>query len=146
MDSLDINNTTETHPLFPSGEWEGFYTYEEGPAAQRSMMYFTLYFENKVVTGGGSDNVGSFVWKGTYDTQALWCKMTKHYVTHTVDYDGHVDENGIWGKWTISLRSFVYSTGGFHIWPKKTEEVAESAEVERIELDVKVKVPVVVTV
>lgn len=146
MDSLDINNTTETHPLFPSGEWEGFYTHTDGPSASQHRMYFSLFFENNEVSGGGSDDIGPFVWIGSYDAQALWCKMTKHYVTHTVDYDGHVDENGIWGKWTISLRSFVFSTGGFHIWPKKTEEVAESAEVEQVKLDVKVEVPVVVTV
>ena len=130
MEPLNLNNNTETHPLFPSGEWEGFYTMSEGPSAQQHMMHFTLFFENNVVNGGGSDDIGSFVWKGNYDTEGLWCKMTKHYVTHTVAYDGNVDENGIWGNWTIR----VQLSGGFHIWPKKKEESIQEEEVESLEL------------
>ncbi|AEE49428.1 hypothetical protein [Haliscomenobacter hydrossis] len=142
MEPLNLNNTTETHPLFPSGEWEGFYTYADGRQAQQHKMDFTLFFENNVVSGGGSDDIGSFVWKGSYDTKGLWCKMTKHYVTHTVAYDGNVDENGIWGNWNIR----VQLSGGFHIWPKKKEESTRAEEVDVLVLDNIVKVPSTVTV
>ena len=137
MDPLDLNNASETHPLFPSGEWEGFYTYAQGPGAEQFKMYFSLNFANNEVSGGGSDNVGPFVWKGIYDTQGLWCKMTKYYATHTVFYDGNVDENGIWGSWEIP----PWSKGGFHLWPKKNEESAQVEAVDSLVLDNLVRVP-----
>jgi len=113
-------NIQETHPLFPSGDWEGFYTYHQGPDAHRHMKQFTLEFRDNVVVGRGSDDVGSFRWKGVYDTQTLRCRLTKFYITHTVEYDGYVDENGIWGMWNIRR----FGGGGFHFWPVKNEEEA----------------------
>lgn len=115
----DSTNIQETHPLFPSGDWEGFYTYHQGPDAHRHMKQFTLEFRDKVAAGRGSDDVGAFRWKGVYDTETLRCHLTKFYTTHTVEYDGYVDENGIWGKWTLHWLS-----GGFHFWPVKREEAA----------------------
>lgn len=123
MKETDTNH--ETHPLFPSGEWEGFYTYEQGPGAQRHKMEFTLNFQNNVVDGNGSDDVGPFSWVGLYDTVALVCKMTKYYAYHTVSYAGNVDENGIWGTWNI--RDFT--SGWFHIWPKPGAEEQMEEEV-----------------
>jgi hypothetical protein len=114
-------NINEPHPLFPSGEWEGFYTYREGIDAARYYMSFFLHFQNRIVKGDGSDNVGTFSWTGSYNTELFWCKMTKRYATHTVFYDGRVDENGIWGTWIISERW----KGGFHIWLKKASENVE---------------------
>lgn len=99
--------------MFPSGEWEGFYTYS-GQEWHRDKMSLHLYFQEGVVKGVGSDPVGEFTYNGTYSTLNMSCQMTKHYITHRVLYEGHVDENGIWGTWTISK----YATGGFHIWPK----------------------------
>lgn len=118
----------EQHPLFPSGEWAGFYTYEYGPGATQFPMSFYLNFSNGQVNGAGTDTVGAFTWRGHYDKEAMRCHMTKHYATHTVFYDGHVDENGIWGTWTISPRW----KGGFHIWPLKdgAEQEALSTESE----------------
>lgn len=120
----------ESHELFPSGEWEGFYTYVMGPGGGRHPMSFVLQFQNGRVTGGGSDDIGPFSWNGSYDVQDLQCAMTKHYAGHQVDYHGHADENGIWGTWTIG----GYATGGFHIWPKKgkSEETEEEAVQEKI--------------
>lgn len=123
-DQHSIDNS-EKHPLFPSGDWEGFFTYTQGPNAFRIKMDIELFFQENKVTGGGSDEVGSFTWEGQYDTGALWCNMTKYYTTHQVFYYGQVDENGIWGNWEI----FPYSRGGFHIWPKKKEE-EDSLELE----------------
>lgn len=137
MDPLDLNNASETHPLFPSGEWEGFYTHAQGPAAERFVMNFSLHFANKEVNGGGSDDIGPFIWKGIYDPEALWCKMTKAYATHTVFYDGQVDENGIWGNWEI----LPNLTGGFHLWPKKHEETAKLELADALVLDNVVRVP-----
>lgn len=114
MPSKENNEVVETHHLFPSGEWEGFYTYAHGPGAERHIMSFILQFQNNVVTGNGGDDVGPFSWRGQYDKENLRCQMTKYYNTHTVFYDGQVDENGIWGTWTIG----DYFRGGFHIWPK----------------------------
>ncbi len=135
MPSSTHSDLPETHALFPSGEWEGFYTYEYGAGAQRHLMSFTLHFQGSLVTGSGSDDVASFSWQGTYDTVQLWCKMTKRYSFHTVLYDGRVDENGIWGTWNI--RNFM--KGGFHIWPKPgaenlaTEEKESIPEIEQVE-------------
>ncbi len=123
----------ELHPLFPSGDWEGFYKYPYDILPPGQMEFF-LNFKAGVVTGGGSDEVGAFSWKGTYDTKALTCQLTKYYASHSVYYHGHVDENGIWGNWQIN----TFNKGGFHVWPKKggTEEeeveaLEESEEVEK---------------
>lgn len=104
----------EKHPLFPSGEWEGFYTYNFGPDARRYTMSLALTFKNKKVSGSGVDSVNRFNWRGSYDTEQLRCWMHKKYPSHTVFYDGYVDQNGIWGTWEIP----PYDRGGFHIWPK----------------------------
>lgn len=107
---------SETHPLFPSGEWEGFYTYAFGPSANRNPMQFFLDFHQEKIHGGGADEVGAFSWKGNYDTETATCLMTKFYLgKHAVVYDGHADENGIWGTWMIP----PFMKGGFHIWPKQ---------------------------
>ena len=124
MASNEKHENTETHPLFPSGDWEDFYTYSW--SQQRHMMDFTLHFQNNTVSGGGSDDVGGFHWLGTYDSVGLRCAMTKYYVRHTVFYDGYVDENGIWGTWTIE----GFGKGGFHLWPKPGAE--ETAEAETV--------------
>ncbi len=128
MPSSNQTDLSETHALFPSGEWEGFYTHEYGPNAQRHMMSFTLHFQSNIVTGSGSDEVAIFRWEGSYDTTELWCKMTKRYTSHTVFYDGHVDENGIWGTWNI----WNFTKGGFHIWPKASAENLAAKEKESI--------------
>lgn len=118
----------EQHDLFPSGEWEGFYLYGLGPKKVKHLMSFSLSFHNGEVTGSGSDDVGAFIWRGTYDTKELWCQMTKFYRTHPVDYHGAVDSNGIWGQWRIYT-----SRGGFHIWPKKQKNGINEEESEMIE-------------
>ena len=107
----------ESHPLFPSGEWEGFYTYATGSRAAQHPMHLFLLFKDNVVTGGGSDDVGRFTWRGSYSKQQLECIIRKHYSTHLVSYHGQVDENGIWGIWQMDGVS-----GGFHIWPKIAEQ------------------------
>lgn len=123
--------TEEMHPLFPSGDWEGFYKYPYDFLPPGQMNCF-LNFSQGVITGGGSDEVGAFNWRGSYDTKALTCQMTKHYSSHTVDYQGYVDENGIWGNWRID----DFNRGGFHIWPKKGGEEEEEVESEKAEEEI----------
>ena len=115
---------TEKHHLFPSGEWEGFYTYSWSP--QRHKMAFQLHFEGGQVTGSGVDDIAPFHWEGVYNTERMKCDMTKFYPAHAVFYDGHVDENGIWGTWNIR----PMWRGGFHIWPKSAGESNEEEEEE----------------
>ena len=132
MKTPNDDSSSETHDLFPSGKWEGFYLYSFGPHCSRHMMYFSLDFKNNEVHGTGGDDIGTFQWAGNYDTGRMECHMVKYYATHRVIYDGKVDENGIWGTWIIP----PFAKGGFHIWPKKSgKELEEAAiEVQQIEL------------
>lgn len=123
---MNPEHLNETHPLFPSGDWEGFYTYTQGPDAARHPMQLTLNFAANAISGSGSDDVGPFVWEGQYDLRQLHCRMMKYYPSHSVKYEGWADENGIWGKWEI-----MGFRGGFHIWPKK-----QQAETTALELNV----------
>jgi hypothetical protein len=85
----------------------------------------TLDFSNGSVTGSGSDPVGTYSWTGTYDTKAGTCSLIKTYPgSHSVEYSGDADENGIWGKWMIKR----YSAGEFHIWPKKKGQEQDEEE------------------
>jgi hypothetical protein len=127
MKSIDKKDVTETHPLFPSGEWEGFYTYAFSSSAGQHKMSFVLNFQNSLVEGSGCDDIDMFSWHGMYDMEGFTCKMTKHYYgRHSVYYTGHVDENGIWGTWTIG----GHWIGGFHIWPKASQGHGEIEENE----------------
>lgn len=126
MNSTKNKNDQETHELFPSGEWEGFYTYNYGPSAEQHPMSIYLNFKNNLISGSGGDDVGAFSWEGHYDTKQLSCKLIKSYITHVVLYEGHVDQNGIWGSWTIG----GYMKGGFHIWPKSNASNNEKEEIE----------------
>lgn len=114
---------TETHPLFPSGTWEGFYTYREGPEAAQCPMRCQINFSEGLLNGGGGDNIGSFRWQGHYDISTMSCNMVKSYNTHQVHYSGQVDENGIWGSWHLDSMH-----GGFHLWPQKGTEEKEVAK------------------
>jgi len=121
----------ETHPLLPSGDWEGFYTYQLGPDADKHRMKCSLTFRKGKVSGGGTDDVSTFSFKGTYYLDGLICKMNKQYSSHTVAYDGQIDENGIWGTWSLKN-----TNGGFHIWPvaKKQQEQKKAKEVKKKKL------------
>ena len=137
----------EQHRYFPSGTWEGVYKYPGEHDGSRHQMHFTLSFKDGTVTGSGSDDVGGFSWRGTYDTESFRVVMTKSYATHNVYYSGIADEIGIYGGWNLlsarqkermtemygdgwkndkSLSSI--SGGGFHLWPRKGEEEAEEVE------------------
>ncbi len=116
MENVTRYDINESHPLLPSGEWEGFYTYAFGAAAPRHQMAFTLEFWNGIISGHGSDELDVFSWRGSYDKKVMSCKITKSYYAYSVHYEGYIDENGIWGTWTISEKKLK---GGFHIWHKR---------------------------
>lgn len=125
------HNTTEQHPNLPSGEWEGLYKY---PAPLQGMfeegkMSFVIDFCNGGIIGFGSDQVGGYTWKGSYNTDKMQCWIIKSYTTHSIEYEGNIDENGIWGFWLTGNDRFK---GTFHIWPKgkEVEEVSEARKEE----------------
>ncbi len=116
-------STESPHPLLPSGDWEGFYVYQQGPGSEQHKMEMRLNFENGVITGSGSDDVAGHSWRGSYSLTSMSCEMTKAYPSHSVNYQGSIDENGIWGSWEL-----MAWRGGFHIWPKKQKKEKEEAE------------------
>ena len=148
---MDKDNV-EAHPLLPSGEWEGFYCY--GNSNEQHKMLIELSFEKGIVSGSGTDDVAPFSWSGKYDTSNMKISMVKTYSTHTIDYFGDIDENGIWGTWDQlgemkkrfsaaviqhMMKTFNDSAcGGFHIWPKRRKSnanaIEEEAEVKESEI------------
>lgn len=134
---------TETHPLLPSGEWEGFYCYKRD--SEQHKMSIELLFENGNVSGTGVDDVAPFTWKGKYHLETFKIEMVKSYSTHSVLYKGDIDENGIWGMWKIAhdfsrypeaMKDIIKAAfkndlnGGFHIWPKKIKSNINTNEKE----------------
>ena len=51
--------------------------------------------------------------------------MVKNYSSYAVFYAGMADESGIYGRWSIP----PFSSGGFHLWPRRGGEEAEEEEV-----------------
>ncbi|GAA3513588.1 hypothetical protein GCM10022393_29230 [Aquimarina addita] len=144
----------ETHAFLPSGEWEGFYCYNNSPAQHK--MDIELSFIDGIVSGSGIDDIAPFKWKGDYNLETLKIRMTKTYPTHTIFYKGDIDENGIWGIWdsladlnknfnpeTIQriMQAFADKIkGGFHIWPKTAKsELRETTNEEEIIASKKLK-------
>lgn len=118
---------SEIHPLYPSGDWEGFYIYAQGPGARQHPMQLILNFKNHKISGAGFDDVGAFSWSGEYNLKSHVVFLTKSYATHQVQYSGFADEHGIWGNWVLSGLK-----GGFHIWPRKSASNNAVKEVEEI--------------
>jgi hypothetical protein len=109
---------------FPSGPWTGFYAY--APQNQHRMD-LELTFANGNLSGTGSDDIGRFLVKGRYDEATCECSWTKSYIgAHGVFYRGYREGKGIWGRWEIHSRFH----GGFHIWPKGTEEGTQEIQHE----------------
>ncbi len=107
-----IENDYETDPRFPSGRWQGFYKQGVKPGD----MELDLAFAAGVITGGGRDPVGVFTIAGSYDTSIGRCEFSKRYASHTVEYRGYRESQGIFGQWQISGQ-FARDRGGFLIWP-----------------------------
>lgn len=154
------SDSFESHKFLPSGHWEGFYCYNKSPNQHK--MKVNLYFSKNKVSGSGIDDINSFKWAGKYNLKDYQITMTKIYPTHSILYNGNIDENGIWGIWNndeaiskISLNREIISafkkafedqiTGGFHIWPKRKndfreeyiegEELIKSSKLEEIYIE-----------
>ncbi len=129
MDESD--RQTETDPRFPTGRWHGHFLQREiGPRPVR--MELSLTFRDGTINGAGRDCIGNFGFKGSYDIKKGEVNVVKRYVTNRVHYRGfaEVAKNGIWGVWSVADMK-----GGFHIWPKRQGEAADTlVEQEEIEL------------
>jgi len=101
-------------PLFPSGQWVGFYTYSGKP--RQFLMDLQLEFSKGLIHGEGADGIGFFVITGRYSEKDRECHWEKTYVgRHTVNYSGYREGKGIWGTWNLFQGKDL--KGGFHIWP-----------------------------
>ena len=120
---------SEAH--FPSGQWVGFYTYSN--RSKRYLMDLVLEFRGGIVSGEGADGIGLFGIDGRYYPKEGECFWTKTYFgSHSVEYSGFREKNGIWGTWTIEG-----TKGGFHIWP-----IGEGAPVEKQREEVEEELPI----
>lgn len=96
----------------PTGEWNGYYLESHRP--RRGWMHLYLNFRDGVISGEGTDYVGPWHIRGSYDLRNHQCSWVKQYLgKHQVDYHGTIGNEGIMGNWFIA--SF---TGEFHIWPR----------------------------
>jgi len=148
---MSSNSESEQHPMLPSGYWTGFYVYAH--SAERHEMMIMLDFMQGNISGDGSDDIGTFTFDGTYNLSSMTCQFIKHYRAHSIDYHGHIDENGIWGKWyfmpgpTMSKSDFEMLqrlvpnriTGGFHIWPSNKEFSEYELEMRKVKEEEVVK-------
>ncbi len=121
----------ETDSRFPSGAWTGFWLQCWMPG--RNMMTLDLDFINGQMQAKGSDIVGPFTFRGTYDVADRKCQWIKQYVgQHQVSYTGVNEGQGIWGVWEIRLLGGLYKDQGvFHIWPEgmtPSEEAEQTVE------------------
>ena len=101
----------ETDERFPSGPWIGFY--HQGGMQSRQRLGLT--FKAGRITGEGRDPAGHFLVGGTYAVDTGKCSLRKLYPTHTVEYDGNAEGDGIQGRWVILLSQFIMDRGVFHI-------------------------------
>ena len=90
----DIKNkiSLETHPLLPSGEWEGFYCYYNN--MQQHKMSTNLRFINSSITGSGTDDIAPFRWSGSYDLKLF--KLTTKKVYELALYSAPGPSLDIW--------------------------------------------------
>lgn len=89
--------------MYPNGPWKGFW--QQTSWGRQEMEQFELRFAaDGTISGRGTDVVGVFVFKGTYDTGTGQLTMTKKYIgKHEVNYLGKPDGEGrIVGTWDIS--------------------------------------------
>ncbi len=113
---------------FITGEWNGFYI--EKHHENRGWMHLYLEFDENQIKGEGTDYVGPWVLRGSYDSDSSECEWVKQYMgRHKVTYRGKLTSNGIVGEWVIAglLR------GPFHIWPKRMTHLNEMYMTEDLE-------------
>ena len=111
----DQQHNLESDPFYPSGPWTGFFLQQQPLPPGRFWMTLHLTFAEGLIDGEGTDGVGNFSLRGTYNKDTGEVVMHKGYIgQHDVLYKGYNEGKGIWGTWNI--RELL--TGGYHIWPK----------------------------
>jgi len=60
---------------------------------EEGRMSFVIDVCKGGIIGFGSDQVGGYTWKGTYDKKKMSCLMTKSNTTHEIEYQGNIDDN-----------------------------------------------------
>ena len=123
----------ELDDRFASGEWMGFYVQPD--SRQRHAMGLFLEFAQGTISGAGSDPVGEFTIRGTYDTTTAECSWTKQYIgQHSVKYSGRARERGIIGQWWIPGQP-AFWCGPFFIWPRALGDLESAFEKAFLEYD-----------
>lgn len=115
-----MSNTTEQDPRFPSGPWRGFYSYFAD--ATRCGMDMTFSFADGRLFAEGRDDLGTFVFRGQYDTATGWVEWWKVYtfcsccgpLGHAIFYQGTATTSGIVGGWEQIEGGYG---GPFRLWP-----------------------------
>lgn len=103
----------ETDPGFPSGPWNGFYTYRGHPDGLHRMG-LGLAFVRGHLRGHGSDDIGPFHVAGGYELDSRRCWWVKTYPgSHEVYYRGVQHGRVISGDWALPPAD----AGTFRIWP-----------------------------
>ncbi|KAJ3035016.1 hypothetical protein HDV00_004388 [Rhizophlyctis rosea] len=90
-----------------SGTWSGSYTYGFNNVSEAFST--SLIFENGIIKGSGTDRAGNFTIQGFLFEQTGSITMNKIYRTHTVAYNGNVQDGVMRGTWMIDSRN----TGSF---------------------------------
>lgn len=115
--------------LFPSGEWVGFYTYDQASDRHHMDLYLSFTMDGQI-QGNGTDDLGAFTVRGKYDTNELKAYFTKFYPgSPDVFYEGVNENRRIYGSWQIDAATH----GGFKIWPKQLGEDDSDEEIKHEE-------------
>jgi hypothetical protein len=108
-----------TDTTFPSGEWVGYYMYQDLP--NMCPMHLTLQFNGGTIRGAGIDNPGQFVIDGSYFADSGLAKWVKRYIgKHSVEYVGKLRDGKLVGTWSLAQMSegkVQTLQGKFRIWP-----------------------------
>jgi hypothetical protein len=125
----------ESDPRFLSGRWTGFFIQPWIPG--RHTMNLNLTFQQGRLEAQGTDWVGPFTFRGSYDPVDGKCTWTKKYLgKHQVSYAGVNEGKGIWGVWEIrQLWGWYRDRGVFHLWPEGMKPAADADLTERALLD-----------
>ncbi len=99
----------------PNGAWTGYYRYGLLLLKRKERMDLSLFFENGLIRGQGTDPVGDFEIQGHYQEDY---QFTKQYLgQHAVLYQGRPKGTGLAGRWHIPHDW----SGDFEIWPLEEE-------------------------
>ncbi|CAG2202696.1 unnamed protein product [Mytilus edulis] len=90
------------------GVWPGYYVY----ADEQYPWSMSIQFDRNSITGGGSDDVGTFTINGSWNPLSKDINFVKAYTAHTVSYTGQVtaDVCTMYGQYQVGS-----TTGAFNM-------------------------------